>query len=129
MATYYRTDGLPGFAYDTLLITTGIDLATMRQYMQLALQTTLTWGMQEQLVFNPAKTVAVVFHTKNKPQTIPPLTMQGQDITFADSTRYLGNHPGQPTQLEEACPQPGDKVQKDPDDVSCSSRTHVGSRC
>ena len=45
---------------------------------------------QERLVFNPAKTVAVVFHTKNKPQTIPPLTMQGQDITFADSTRYLG---------------------------------------
>ena len=79
-----------GFADNTLLITTGIDLHTLRRHMQKALADTLLWGQHEQLVFNPTKTVAMVFHTKNKPHLIEPLTMQNQTIAFTDSTRYLG---------------------------------------
>ena len=85
-----------GFADDTLLLTTGCDLGTLRQLMQRALRTTLEWGHEERLIFNPSKTTAMIFHLLNKPQTINRLTMAGQPINFVDNTRYLGVTTGFP---------------------------------
>ena len=71
-----------GFADDTLLMIGDPDLPTLRNIMQCAINKTLAWGNQESLKFNPTKTAIVIFHSKQEPQSIKELVMNGISIPF-----------------------------------------------
>src|SRR6056300_1490875 len=65
------------FADDLCLITRGRTPRTLHKLIQQALVTASLWGQQTGLEFCAKKSVAMVFHRKNKPETFPPLLMDG----------------------------------------------------
>ena len=78
-----------GFVDDTILIVTGVDIMTITSIMQSALNKVMLWGEVHQLIFNPAKTNAMLFTQKKKPIPIP-LFMRGVEIKYVSEARYLG---------------------------------------
>ena len=76
-----------GFVDDTILIVTGVDITTITSIMQSALNKVMLWGEVHQLIFNPAKTNAMLFTQKKKPI---PLLMRGVEIKYVSEARYLG---------------------------------------
>ena len=79
------------FADDGLMVLLGSDPNSMVDIMQSAIDKTVEFGLQENLKFNPDKTVVLFFNRKNKWQ--PPkkkLKMSGKFLEYSDSTHYLG---------------------------------------
>lgn len=79
---------IKGHADDALLLILGPDPHSVVKKMQVAINKAVEWGRQNNLLFNPNKTVAVLFSRK-----IPPLKLLRVGtvaIPYSDSMRYLG---------------------------------------
>jgi len=79
-----------GFADDAALLITGICPNTMVDVMQGALSKAVEWGNDSKLTFGAAKTVAVLFSRRNKPIIPHKLKVDGAEIEFSNSVKYLG---------------------------------------
>jgi ribonuclease HI len=79
-----------GYADDTLLYITGVDPSTMAQFMQKALDRTLSWGRRNGLSFNPTKTTTVLFTRSRRKVKEPDLWMEGKKLEYSDEMKYLG---------------------------------------
>lgn len=78
------------FADDLVLYISGIDIKTSKDILQKAVDSTVYWGQNKGLSFNPAKTNYMVFSRKHKTPTIQPLKINGTDIQETETTKYLG---------------------------------------
>jgi hypothetical protein len=58
--------------------------------MEHALKMTYRWCKTKGLVVNPQKTNMMIFTKKYKPETIKPLRLEGQEIAFTNTLKYLG---------------------------------------
>jgi len=79
-----------GFADDAQLLVTGPDPDVLKMFMQSALDRAVAWGQSVGLEFSASKTTAVLFTRRNKYTLPPQLTLNGQDIPYSDTVRYLG---------------------------------------
>ena len=58
--------------------------------MQQAIDKALCWGNTSGLSFSAAKTQSIIFHRKRRPPDIRQLEMNGTQIKFDDTVKYLG---------------------------------------
>jgi len=79
-----------GFADDGGLVIRGKDPATLMSYMQEAVDRALEWGRSKSLKFSAKKTVVVLFTRKYKYKFPQKLIIEGKEVAFSDSAKYLG---------------------------------------
>ena len=79
-----------GFADDAGLIVVGDEPTTLAYRMQQAIDKATSWGQQNGLHFSAVKTVAVLFTQKRKFQPPQPLFINGQELEYSDTVKYLG---------------------------------------
>ena len=80
-----------GYADDVLLMSSGIDPTINSEHVQRAINTTLKWGDEKGLTFNPKKTQTVIFERgRRKTAKVPKLRIGRCNITFSDTMEYLG---------------------------------------
>ncbi len=77
------------FADDVTLIGSGIDIGTIRSNIQRKVNQLVKWGKENDLKFNAAKTEVMIFTNKRKWQC-DKIKVDGEDIEFSDSAKYLG---------------------------------------
>jgi hypothetical protein len=65
-------------------------LSTLWDLMEYALKIINIWCKTKGLVMNPQKTNIMIFTKKYKPETIKPLWLKGQEVSFTDTVKYLG---------------------------------------
>ena len=82
--------GATGFADDAGLLVTGISPLQMSQQMQAVVNWALSWGRRKGLAFAPPKTVAVLFTRKRKFVMPPTREMEGINIPYSETVKYLG---------------------------------------
>ena len=58
--------------------------------MDHALKMTYRWFKTKGLVVIPQKTNIMIFTKKYEPETIEPLRLEGQEIAFTNTVKYLG---------------------------------------
>ncbi|MDE3023336.1 MAG: hypothetical protein KGI54_16055 [Pseudomonadota bacterium] len=78
-----------GYADDLVLIARGPVLETLISNTQLALDRVTEWGTSQGLKFSASKSVAVVF-THRRKWTCDPLRMNGLDVPYSNTVKYLG---------------------------------------
>ena len=78
------------FADDIILLVTGPDSRTLRDLLQEAVNRVVLWGKQEGLRFNPAKTAITLFTRRYKTPTLPCIKLNGVQVPYTSSFRYLG---------------------------------------
>jgi hypothetical protein len=67
------------------------DLAASRAHLQTLLMSISSWASIWKLQFNSKKSAVIVFwNNRNPPPPLPPLTIQGAPLPFADKYKYLG---------------------------------------
>ena len=80
-----------GYADDIIVMASGIDVKISADNIQLALNKIIGWGKAKGLVFNPAKTQAIIFDRSRKYKVShPSILMEGQELKFVDQIKYLG---------------------------------------
>jgi hypothetical protein len=79
-----------GCADDIAIVVGGHFLSAVRDLMEYALKIINRWCKNKGLVVNPQKTNIMIFTKKYKPETIEPLRLEGQEITFTNTVKYLG---------------------------------------
>ena len=72
------------------MVVTGPCSKTLVDLMQTAINSTMDFGAQENLIFNPQKTKTMFFHRKNKFKFPKKLKMSGVEIEYSDYVKYLG---------------------------------------
>lgn len=78
------------FCDDGIMVVTGPCSNTLVDLMQTAINSTMDFGAQENLIFNPQKTKIMFFHRKNKFKFPKKLKMSGVEIEYSDYVKYLG---------------------------------------
>lgn len=78
-----------GFADDILIVATGLDISTIIDQAQSAINTIIAWGDEHGLNFNPKKTVAIFF-TRSRARNIPKISIKGEAIEYSTKMKYLG---------------------------------------
>ena len=79
-----------GFADDCALLMTGIDPEVLTDLGTKAIKKAFKWGAKRGLTFGASKTVIVLFHRKNKVTMPEPIKVDGLEIPFSESAKYLG---------------------------------------
>ncbi len=80
-----------GYADDACLITTAHDPKIARKRMQDAVNKCTAWGDKQGLRFSPKKTVIIFFRRrKNNIDPGGKIKMNGQEVEYSESARYLG---------------------------------------
>ncbi|MEO1808482.1 MAG: reverse transcriptase family protein, partial [Bacteroidota bacterium] len=79
-----------GFADDGIILVRGSVLDGILQESQKALDIATSWGRDNGLAFNEAKTEVLLFTNKRKFQIPWKLKMNGNSLEFAEKARYLG---------------------------------------
>jgi len=87
-----NTNGVKGigFADDLCLLVTGIDPSTLLCLAQQVTDKAIEWGRKYGLTFNATKTVVVMFTHLRNWSTSKRLQINGTDIPYSDSVKYLG---------------------------------------
>ena len=75
---------------DAAILIAGICPDTMRDLMQVALNTATEWGLKNSLKFVPKKTQIIFFHRKRKFKLPKPLKMDNVTIPYVSQASYLG---------------------------------------
>lgn len=78
-----------GFADDIALATRG-RILVLRDLLQKGLRVVEKWGKDTKLSVNPKKTTAMVFTRNYKYQKPEPLKLNGEEIKYASTVKYLG---------------------------------------
>ena len=78
-----------GYADDVMVLKAGCDLLFVQEQVQLALDKLEDWAGENNLKFNVDKTKAILFTRKFK-FTEPTITLNGKNIEFVNSFKYLG---------------------------------------
>ncbi len=79
------------YADDANLATQGIDLDTLVSNINIGLRQAVRWGRRNGLVFDPGKTVVVLFHRAHSPVHLSSnVRMNGNDIPYSDTAKCLG---------------------------------------
>ena len=78
------------YADDIILLIGGKDPGTLVDVMNEALKKVLNWGEENGLIFNPEKTCTVRFSRCKKFSTWRKVKLNGTELTFEDSMKYLG---------------------------------------
>lgn len=77
------------FADDGTALCTGIDPNALRDILQQVLDLASEWTKEQRLTLCPKKTIAVIF--SHKKITEPrPLTLDGEEIAYEKTVKYLG---------------------------------------
>ena len=79
-----------GFADDACLIVTVPDPSILVDLAQQAVDQTVRLCAESGLEFSAGKTAIVLFTLKRKKQQLPKLKVNGIEVDFSQSTRYLG---------------------------------------
>jgi hypothetical protein len=79
-----------GYADDIAIVAGGSFLTTLRDLIEYALKITYRWCKTKGLVVNPQKTNIMIFTKKYKRETIEPLRLEGLEVAFTDTVKYLG---------------------------------------
>ena len=78
------------FADDSCLHAGSIDICTLKDIMQEALNKATEWSTKEGLNFVPSKSYAVLFHRKKQVTLPEKLKLNGIPIEYVKETKYLG---------------------------------------
>ena len=78
------------FADDGSLIAKGPDLPTLITLLQSAIHKVENWGRDNGLTFSQAKTIAVIFTRKYKIPKVDKLIINGGEVEYQNSAKYLG---------------------------------------
>ena len=80
-----------GYADDGSLVVCGKDPHTIVSILQTAINKVVHWGNNNGLQFSPTKTVAIIFGANKKVlKSFPTLTIEGHQIDYSPSVKYLG---------------------------------------
>ena len=80
-----------GFADDIALLVSGIDLPSMIDILQRAVDRAVKWGRTCGLSFSSVKTVIVVFtHKRVQTENLKNIVINDTEIPFLNSAKYLG---------------------------------------
>lgn len=82
------------YADDTAMAVTGLKALTMTKTMNAGLRSLNRFFTKWRIKINPTKTEAIFFTKRRKPQYKPsePVKLNGSDVSWKDSVRYLGVH-------------------------------------
>lgn len=83
---------LLAFADDLAIILTGIDLSTLRDLGQVYLRRINKWCEDNGLKLNAIKTQVIIFSRKNNIRLPRPIKLQGIEVEFHNTVKYLGIH-------------------------------------
>ena len=78
------------YADDACLCISGPDLSAQVDLMQDALDKCHDWGTKHGLIFVPEKTATIFFHNKQKIKEPKKLKMNGIEINYSSTIKYLG---------------------------------------
>ena len=81
------------YADDAIIMATGCDPSTLRDKIQKTIKNFVQWGHESGLTFSHEKTEAVIFHpkhAKNNWKTLKKLKVEGIEVPYSDSLKYLG---------------------------------------
>ena len=79
-----------GFADDLLVLKGGYNLEAAMKKIQKCIDRLVKWGKENGLVFNPDKTVVVIFTRRILNKTPNNLRINNKIIPFSENMRYLG---------------------------------------
>jgi len=79
-----------GFADDAHSLAVGPDLDVLKMFMQSAIDQAVNWGNSVGLEFSASKTAVIIFTRRRKYTEPPMLTMNGHDLPYVKTVKYLG---------------------------------------
>lgn len=79
-----------GYADDIVIMVKGKFTSTIRERMQMALNTVARWTASEGLNISPTKATIVSFTRRKKLDGIGPIYLHGEELTFKGEVKYLG---------------------------------------
>ena len=78
-----------GYTDDMAIMAGGHFLTTLRDLMEHALKMICRWCKTKSLVVNLQNTNIIIFTKRYKPETIEPLRLEGQELAFTNTVKYL----------------------------------------